>query len=567
MALCPPCRTSSAAVTMPTHYYTLAFADGFTASTAVTADKTVAAILTDNEYFEIASADDWKAFCDLVNGGQTSVDAKMTNDIDLGSNIWQVGSNDHKYSGMFDGDGHSITVDWNSTTCDLALFYQINGATIRNLHTRGSITTTHYFGSLSGMVWQADGNVALSSCSSMVNLTLAGTGNYRSAGLIGSLSSGASATLTDCIVGGQFSGVEGNARDCWSGFVFSESDASSTLTNCLYIGNNNGKTWCRTFVYKKNISLNNCYYLNACGYDEVQGTQVTEKQLKNGYVTKLLQADRTDQCYWAQQLGEMPSLYDESKVGNKNYVYYNYNEDMKGWMCSRFEPTGYLPVGLEFSSYNFSFNRSFTGGKAYTVTLPYFWKKISSTEDKVYTLSGVDGNIARFSEVAHSDEKGRMLSFEAYHPYLVIPQGDVESVTDNHVWIQPEPETPKSIVLDGADNIRWCATYTGMSNAEAVATDAYILQSDGQFHKVTVGDDAVNIPPYRAYLTLSETREAKPLALVLEGETTDIRTIETTDRDGTVRYYNMQGRYIGTSLDGQPKGVYIKDGKKIYNSK
>lgn len=47
------------------------------------------------------------------------------------------------------------------------------------------------------------------------------------------------------------------------------------------------------------------------------------------------------------------------------------------------------------------------------------------------------------------------------------------------------------------------------------------------------------------------------------GGATGINHIKTTDRDGTVRYYDLQGRYIGTSLEGQPAGIYIGGGKKI----
>ena len=47
------------------------------------------------------------------------------------------------------------------------------------------------------------------------------------------------------------------------------------------------------------------------------------------------------------------------------------------------------------------------------------------------------------------------------------------------------------------------------------------------------------------------------------GGPTGINHIKTTDRDGTVRYYDLQGRYIGTSLNSLPAGVYIGGGKKI----
>ena len=47
------------------------------------------------------------------------------------------------------------------------------------------------------------------------------------------------------------------------------------------------------------------------------------------------------------------------------------------------------------------------------------------------------------------------------------------------------------------------------------------------------------------------------------GGATGINHIKTTDRDSTVRYYDLQGRYIGTSLEGQPAGIYIVNGRKI----
>ena len=47
------------------------------------------------------------------------------------------------------------------------------------------------------------------------------------------------------------------------------------------------------------------------------------------------------------------------------------------------------------------------------------------------------------------------------------------------------------------------------------------------------------------------------------GGPTGINHIKTTDRDGTVRYYDLQGRYIGTSLNSLPAGVYIGGGKKM----
>ena len=47
------------------------------------------------------------------------------------------------------------------------------------------------------------------------------------------------------------------------------------------------------------------------------------------------------------------------------------------------------------------------------------------------------------------------------------------------------------------------------------------------------------------------------------GGATGINSIKTTDCNGAMRYYDLQGRYIGTSLNSLPAGVYIGGGKKI----
>ena len=67
----------------------------------------------ESETITIASKEDWKAFCDRVDRGETTLNAKMTADVDLGEDTWQVGAS-RNYSGTFDGQGHTLTVNWNS---------------------------------------------------------------------------------------------------------------------------------------------------------------------------------------------------------------------------------------------------------------------------------------------------------------------------------------------------------------------------------------------------------------------------------------------------------------------
>ena len=133
------------------HYYSgIAFEDGFNGSTTVNTDRTVAVTFNKKDYYEITSKEDWKEFCDLVNGGQNAVDAKMTKDVNLGGDIVMIGSHEN-YSGIFDGQGHTPTVNWNvGNNSYIAPFYTVEKATIKNLRTEGQITSNEKF--LSGLV-------------------------------------------------------------------------------------------------------------------------------------------------------------------------------------------------------------------------------------------------------------------------------------------------------------------------------------------------------------------------------------------------------------------------------
>ena len=107
-----------------------------------------------------------------------------------------------------------------------------------------------------------------------------------------------------------------------------------------------------------------------------------------------------------------------------------------------------------------------------------------------------------------------------------------------------------------------------MDHSSALTKKAYILQSDKLWHPVTAQDSTAYIPPYRGYMTinLKGGGSAKAMSVLLGGEDmpTGIDTIELNDADGSSRYYNLRGQYVGTSLDNVPAGIYINNkGKKI----
>ena len=538
------------------HYYSgIAFEDGFNGSTTVTSDKQVRINLAEKDCYEIASKENWKEFCDLVKGGQTKLNAKMTKDVDLGSDITMAGTNAHNYSGTFDGQGYTLKLNWDSGSNGyIAPFGVVEGATIKNLRTEGQITSNEKF--LSGLLMSAYGTITLTNCVSNVNITSSILiSACDAAGMIYSVKPGANVTIDDCVVKGNITATTDIGKDKMAGFVGSQ-EGTCTLNNCLYLGSGNGDTFSRTFVgdayYGATTTLNNCYYLNTCG--KAQGTKITAEQLKSGEVTKKLQADRTDKCYWAQQLGEMPDFYNAADKSKANYVYYDAAKN--GWACDDFRLTDGqpLPIGLDFTAANVTYERNFNGAQKATLCLPY---DLYAQGFKAYTLSGGNKNEVHFKEV---DDK-----LPAYTPYYITANG-MPQLGGRNIEVKAYKADKMTTPAAG---YKFTGTVAGVSNATAAADNAYILQDDGKFHKVTTTNSAATIPAYRAYIICPpQASGAKQLSVVLDGETTGIGDVtnEATDgKNGPV--YDLQGRRVADRLDDArhrlPAGVYIVGGRKV----
>ena len=534
------------------HYYSrIAFEDGFNGSTTVNTDRTVAVTFNKKDYYEIASKENWKEFCDIVKSGQNAVDAKMTCNIDLGSEINMVGDDNNKYSGTFDGQNHTLKLDWSNTNGVLAPFYNVENATIRNLRTEGNIKSS--YSNMSGLILVVSGKTTITNCVSNVNITSSRkSGSCDMAGMALSITYGAVVTFTDCIVKGKFNKTFEEALFFVSGFS-KQQDGTCTFNNCLYLGDNvpgGGHTFARYSYF--GTTLNNCYYLNACG--NAQGTKITAEQLKSGEVTKLLQNNRTDRCYWAQQLGEMPDFYNAADKSKANYVYYDAAK--KGWACDDFRLTDGqpLPIGLDFTAANVTYERNFNGTQKATLCLPY---DLSAQGFKAYTLSGGNKNEVHFKEV---DDK-----LTAYTPYYITANG-MPQLGGRNIEVKAYKADKMTTLAAG---YKFTGTVAGVSNATAAADNAYILQDDGKFHKVTTANSAATIPAYRAYIICPpQASGAKQLSVVLDGETTGIgsTTNEATDgKNGPV--YDLQGRRVADRLaDARhrlPAGVYIVGGRKV----
>ena len=525
------------------HYYTqLSFGD-FTAATTISGDRTVSVTFTETDCVTIASKADWQTFREIVNSGQNGVDAKLTANVDLGTDIAMMG-NGRSYRGIFDGQGHTLSFNWDAGSKEnIAPFQFVEGATIRNLDVKGAIKSSGR--TLSGLVGNALGTTTISNCVSDVNITSGHkTGACEVAGMIAYVNDYAEVDITDCVVKGTLNATENEGKKGMAGFVYFQT-GRCTLTNCLYLGTSNVTDKGYTFADKA-TTLKNCYYLKPCG--KAQGAPVTAEQLKSGEVAYKLQGGRTDKCYWAQQLGKMPDFYNAADKSKANYVYYDAAK--KGWTCDDFRLTDgtAMPIGLDFTAANVTYERNFNGAQKATLCLPY---DLYAQGFKAYTLSGGNKNEVHFKEV---DDK-----LTAYTPYYITADGTPQLGGTNI-----EVKTYKADKMkQSAGVFTFIGTVDGMSNENAAAANAYILQDDGKFHKVTTVNSATTIPAYHAYITYNGSNGAKLLSVVLNGETTSIGDVTNDNADMNAPVYDLQGRYLGTSFNHLPTGIYVVGGKKV----
>ena len=486
--------------------------------------------------------------------GEGKLNAKLTADLNLGTEILKIGSESTGYSGTFDGQGHTVTVDWNGYGGGyFALFPFVTDATIKNLRVSGQMTTDAPMGVFS---YLAGGTTIYEHCVSDVRITSGNTNSsYCAAGMVRAAYSEGKITFKDCIVAGDLNGTTDNSRQGMGGFVCSQADdATCTFDNCLYTGTNNSKGG---YTFAPNPTLNNCYYLNP--FANTQGERIVEKQLESGEVAYKLQGDRTDSCHWAQVLGEWPGLYREADKAKPNYVYYN--KENNGWTCDDFRLTDgqSLPIGLDFTATKATYDRTLAAGKA-TLCLPY---ELPVQGFKAYTLA--DRQESRTA--VHFKEVNGTLG--AYRPYLLVADGTPQLGGENL-----QVKTDRSSIVLSAGNYYFKGAVHDVVNWWLTSDHAYILQADGLFHKVTSNNPSVTVPAYRAYISYNSHEGAKPLSIVFDGETTGIygTTDGTTDgatdgaADGAV--YNLQGQRVADRLDDSvrrqiPTGVYIVNGRKV----
>ena len=185
-----------------------------------------------NNTFVIASAEDLKAFAELVNTKNPYASAILVADIDKGTENYRIGREGQDFQGVFDGNGHTITYDMTFTEQGGGLFRNVGvHAIIQNLKVQGTINTNSKFaGSIAG--WNSG---RIRGCYADVTINSTVNGDATDGGLVGIAYRGT--VIENCLVKVKILGE--NTTNC--GGVVGWANDKINITNCLVV--NDGSTF------------------------------------------------------------------------------------------------------------------------------------------------------------------------------------------------------------------------------------------------------------------------------------------------------------------------------------
>lgn len=294
---------------------------------------------TDSAPTAINDADGFKK---MVAGGSYKLTADIT--------VTEPYAND--FSGTFDGDGHTVTLNITASTANVGLFSKLaGGAVVKNVITAGSVTATGKK-CVAGIAGYATDNVKIENCKNTASIT----GNKNVGGILGeaynneeSISVGIKNCANEGAVNGTGSAVGGivgkmegqnSIIDCYNrgnitgfnnyaGIVGQSTGALvATIKNCYSVGAVTAYGASTNAGYAligggKNYALTNCYAIKQDGLNlAYKGTNATTEEcdLKSADDMKSAEFAATLGSAFHYNGGGYPTLKDPEPVVEKNVV-------------------------------------------------------------------------------------------------------------------------------------------------------------------------------------------------------------------------------------------------------
>lgn len=259
------------------------------------------------------------------------------------------------FTGTFDGNGHTVTLNITASTANVGLFSKLaGGAVVKNVITAGSVTATgkNNVGGIAGVADTELGAITISNCKNEAAIE----GNKVVGGILGGCTEDDYAlTISACANEGNISGTRNiggicgtleNAhfiKNCYNSGTVTGSTiggilgrgargSSSTtdtpiLENCYNVGNivysnTNGSAIVGTGYAKKPVEVKNCYALEGSAKAFVVNgvNAISNSDFKSAEEMKSAEFAATLGSAFQYNVGGYPTLKDPEPVVEKNVV-------------------------------------------------------------------------------------------------------------------------------------------------------------------------------------------------------------------------------------------------------
>lgn len=230
--------------------------------TMANADQTINAewVLT-----AINSTDDWNTFVNNVNEGNDYSGLTVSLNEDISGVTTMVGTSGHPFRGTFDGQLHTLTVDIHATERNAAPFNHVDGATIQNLRTAGSVTSSNM--DIAGIVANVSGNTTIRNCTSSIYLLSTRSADVDAGGIVAHVNDNQTVNVIGCSFTGRitYTNEKGNEGGGIVGWL--RAGATANVTGCVFaptaISISNWELPFKMFVCGvdgSTTNIDNCYY-------------------------------------------------------------------------------------------------------------------------------------------------------------------------------------------------------------------------------------------------------------------------------------------------------------------
>ncbi|SDH00230.1 Listeria/Bacterioides repeat-containing protein [Prevotella communis] len=527
--------------------------------------------------YTIHTATGWSVFCDLLADNDKGYFSGKT--VKLGNNITvssMAGSKDHEFTGTFNGQGNTLTVDYTTSTDNAAPFRYVDGGTIENLIVEGTITTSAKYAA--GFIAYQYGVVSIRNCRSSVTINSSTEGDGTHGGFVGQThsSDGHSITIEGCLFDGK---LLGNKTTRCGGFI-GWRGKTATIRNSLFAPTEVTVLNTESATFSRNkVDTYNCYYTNyLCDdthYKPYLNDGNVSPALWNNGIEAYVYTPATE-SFVPANVGAAGTTYSVSGItayaSGLKYDGKFYMVKANVSLANNADNSAAI-VNKQVADVTLSDRTLYKDGYWNTLVLPFAISDFTGTplEDatvkELLTTSNLDNNgtlTLNFSDALTAIEAGK--------PYIVKWSKDAgyDANPSNYDLVNPVftgvtiDNTNRDVnFTDGSGSFK--GTYAPLEITDANRSKVLLLSGGNKLGYAKTDRTIANkkaLGTCRAYFYFPGSQTARSFVMNFEEEGTPTGVGHTEITESTEMadaIYDLQGRRI----EKPKKGLYIHGGKKV----